>query len=115
TLSAVFRGGSIQNCLISSSGLFLVSGTKNQVKNACVNDIAARNPKVAIFSTRLNANGKKNNTTAFSTHFVSTGTVIAVPRMRLGKISGMSVQNTGPTHEQKNARYNRISTSTIVP
>ena len=41
--------------------------------------------------------------TALATHCVSTGTLMARPRTRLGKISGTSVQKTGPMQAAKKA------------
>ena len=64
----------------------------------------ARKPKVIALPTRLNASGKNSTTTALATHCVSTGTAMAVPRIRFGKISGTSVQKTGPMQDAKNAR-----------
>src|SRR6185369_5740583 len=96
--------GFVQKASISSSGVFLVSGTKYQVNTACASAMIARNPNVTAFPIRLKAYGKKRTTSALATHWVNTGTVIAVPRMLFGKISGTSVQKTGPIHEQKNPR-----------
>jgi len=83
---------------------FFVSGTKAIVNNACASETTARKPKVAACPSRCSAAGNNSTTIAFATHCVSTGTIIAVPRMLFGKISGTSVQNTGPIHEQKQTR-----------
>src|SRR3954463_15681918 len=100
---------------ISSSGLFFVSGTNRHVNIACATDMIARKAKVTDFPIWLKASGKKSTTTALAIHWESTGTVIAVPRMWLGKISGTRVQKTGPMHEAKKAKYIKIRARTIPP
>src|SRR5579863_8200918 len=87
---------SIQKVSISSSFLFLVSGTQRHV--------TARKPKVNTLPITWNAKGKKRTTKALATHCRKTGTVMARPRTSLGKISGTRVQNTGPMQQEKKAR-----------
>src|SRR5580704_18754547 len=89
---------------ISSKDLFLVSGSSRQAQIAWSNAIAARKPKTEALPTLLNAAGKKRTTSALATHWVRTGTVIAVPRMSFGNISGTTVQKTGPMQDSKKAR-----------
>ena len=56
------------------------------------------------FADDVKGIGKQQDENAFATHWIRTGTVIAMPRTSLGKISGTSVQNTGPMQAQKKAR-----------
>jgi len=95
---------SFQSRSISSKDLFFVSGRKRQANAAWAKAMAARKLNVATLPIWLKASGKKRTTAALATHCVSTGTVIATPRIRLGKISGRRVQKTGPMQDSKKAR-----------
>src|SRR5579863_157825 len=95
---------SIQKVSISSSFLFLVSGTHRHVTMPCAKHMTARKPKVNTLPITWNAKGKNRTTKALATHCRKTGTVMARPRTSLGKISGTRVQKTGPMQQEKKAR-----------
>ena len=93
-----------QKTSISSNVLPLVSGTRYQTKIKATTHINAKSQKVAVSLMRSIKTGKVKIETNVAAQRTAVVTDMALPRMRVGKISEARTQKPGPKPSIKKLR-----------